>query len=417
MNREPSGCEAPLKISFTSLQKLRPGETTRTGRPGEWLTVTEDGECRVLYDLPRPEEGKLAEADNLRISDALREVMNLEIAKPFIIDVAAHPELDNSDTGYPMDLSLINDRLHNHFYRSPLEIENDLMDIMNPDMTCYMYSNAATFNMQMGMVVRNAKVIGLTLLEIIHDPSTSAEDVIGIYHQKLDNLEWSARREMEEGSKRLPASDNSDHRQHPKPSSSKQTSQPPTEGGSNLTRDKPSSSSSADSNATKTKAIVKAEAEIKELKDKLARMAELKKTVDTDYQILKHRNGELESKIQPLKKDNERLIHEKSKMELNTIQPLKRENERLSQEKRKMELTLENTRRELNESEVRVREADARLRMAESTSAEAQRRERKLRQTMWRVLELLDDEESEVEEKRPRPSEQMRIPDTPEDDF
>ena len=112
--------------------------------------------------------------------------------------------------------------------------------------------------------------------------------------------------------------------------------------------------------------------------------------------------------------DNERLIYEKSKMELNTIQPLKRENERLSQEKRKMELTLENTRRKLNESEVRMREADARLRTAEATSAEAQRRERKLRQRMWRVL---DDEESGIEEKRPRPSEQMRIPDTPEDDF
>ena len=82
-----------------------------------------------------------------------------------------------------------------------------------------------------------------------------------------------------------------------------------------------------------------------------------------------------------------------------------------------MELTLENTRRKLNESEVREREADAKLRMAVATSAEAQRRERKLRQTMWRVLELLDDEESEVEEKRPRPSVHMRIPDTPEDDF
>ena len=160
------------------------------------------------------------ETDSRRISEALSEVMQLAIAEPFNypVDVTAYPEY-MLDIEYPMDLSLIKARLDNRFYRRTDAIEYDLG---------YIYSNAASFNKPKSMIVKNAKVIMRTLMQIVRDASKSAEDVSGIYHREVESFEWSSSDESEDDNAeaRLVVGESSQRRRRRKSSSSKASSSP-----------------------------------------------------------------------------------------------------------------------------------------------------------------------------------------------
>ncbi|TRY75830.1 hypothetical protein TCAL_08567 [Tigriopus californicus] len=129
------------------------------------------------------------EGESKRISDALEAVMSLAISEPFNypVDLTAYPEY-MLDVEYPMDLNLIKTRIDNKFYRRIDAIEYDIK---------YVASNAASFNRPRSDIVRNAKIITKLILEIIHDPTKSQDDVSSIYHRLVENFVWSENEDYE----------------------------------------------------------------------------------------------------------------------------------------------------------------------------------------------------------------------------
>lgn len=129
------------------------------------------------------------EGESKRISDALEAVMSLAISEPFNypVDLTAYPEY-MLDVEYPMDLNLIKTRIDNKFYRRIDAIEYDVK---------YIASNAASFNRPRSDIVRNAKIITKLILEIIHDPTKSQDDVSSIYHRLVENFVWSENEDYE----------------------------------------------------------------------------------------------------------------------------------------------------------------------------------------------------------------------------